>query len=64
MTDDHVLICFQGETAKRKRQRMMWRVFNLRDGTLVQQLDSNLEDTIGEHDIEIACMDFSNLDDP
>lgn len=58
VTDDHILVSLSSLKAPAKKRKTWWRIYNVRQGTIIYN-EHNLF-----KDFEIACPDFSNLDDP
>ena len=67
VTNEHILACFwyENHESKQKERVKVWRVFNVRNGILVKPTQA--QDRIWElfdKDLkyELACTDFSNID--
>lgn len=64
----HILVCILNDNQmSRLISQKIWKVFNVKDGTLVDQKCRQSEPWSAleaDQDYEIACTDYSNLDDP
>ena len=64
VNDDMILVSLSDSSEQKEKQRIYWHIFNVRQGTLVRQQDKSGEIQINDGNYEVACPDFSNLDNP